>query len=331
MSRKAQGITFTYDQDQPVPADAQTTQPAPGADYRAEGPKTYSKTPSDDGGGVPPGNPGFISPDQDQMDPSSAKVIPDSMKETLREQQTYMQASASRVAARHRQARSKVAVRMSEILGGTSPKILGKAGTVELRPKMSRPKQGLWTFVASGSKGEEYTVRLKALRKGRTLDVQKLDLQVSCSCPFWQWQGPEHWGKTQGYLYGKPRGTAARPGVKDPSGANWVCKHVAAALELAKKYDLEPLPKGKRGSLEITVSPLPSPERVASRFAAQLPVPPKWYVYDSPQGDSLYVGLEPDKKKFVSRDGWPGPWRNERDLRRFLKSKSYQFVGVDDV
>ena len=84
--KSAQGITFTYDQDQPVPADAQVTQPAPGVDYRAEGPKTYSKTPSGDAG-VPPGNPGFSnSPAQDSMDPSSAKVIPDQMKETLRDQ-----------------------------------------------------------------------------------------------------------------------------------------------------------------------------------------------------------------------------------------------------
>ena len=167
---------------------------------------------------------------------------------------------------REASSRSKVAVRMGEILQSTGPGIISKGGGVQLTPKRFSMKKGFWVFTATGSKGEEYTVRLKAVRKGRTLDVKKLDLQVSCTCPYWQWQGPEHWGKSQGYLYGKPHGSASKPDLKDPTGDHWICKHVAAALKQAWTYSLEPLPRGKKGSFEIA-GPLPSPERVASRFA----------------------------------------------------------------
>jgi len=83
--KKAEGITFTYDQDSGPPRE--TNQPEEGADYRAEGPTTFSKTPSEDGYAIPPGNPGANSlPEKEMMNPSSAKVIPDSMREELREQ-----------------------------------------------------------------------------------------------------------------------------------------------------------------------------------------------------------------------------------------------------
>ena len=85
MKKKSEGITFMYDQE-PSPS-TEINQPAPGVDYRAESPSTYSKTPSGEGDSRPPGNAGDV--DRDQMDPSSAKVIPDSMKETLQEQLTY--------------------------------------------------------------------------------------------------------------------------------------------------------------------------------------------------------------------------------------------------
>ena len=66
--------------------------------------------------------------------------------------------------------------------------------------------------------------------------LSKMDLKLSCSCDFWQYQGPEHWAKAGDYLYGKPRGTAAVPDSKDPNGKNRLCKHALATLGLIKKW-----------------------------------------------------------------------------------------------
>ena len=82
MSRSA-GDLFYREQEAPT---SQKTH-HPGEDYT-----------EDEDQGMPPGNPGFRNlPPRDEMDPSSAKVIPDSMKTTL--EQNYHKASASRVAA----------------------------------------------------------------------------------------------------------------------------------------------------------------------------------------------------------------------------------------
>lgn len=58
------------------------------------------------------------------------------------------------------------------------------------------------------------------------------DLYLNCSCPFWQWSGPEYWAYKQNYLYGRPRGTAAKPQVRDPDKSHRMCKHVVAVLRV---------------------------------------------------------------------------------------------------
>jgi hypothetical protein len=95
----------------------------------------------------------------------------------------------------------------------------------------------MWTFTVSGSKGEAYTVRVKALPANKTVKtVEKSQVQVSCSCDFFRWQGPEHWAKVEKYLYGKPVGTASKPVVKDPDSRHRVCKHLVGVFGLARKY-----------------------------------------------------------------------------------------------
>ena len=132
----------------------------------------------------------------------------------------------------------KSAMTIGEIRSHTSPGVLAKGTKVKLSVKRADPARGIWTYTASGSEGAKYTVRVKALpptsrgKPGNTTDVQKLDVLVSCSCPFFQYQGPEHWARANDFLYGKPRGTAATPTEKDPSGKNWVCKHAARALDM---------------------------------------------------------------------------------------------------
>ena len=113
---------------------------------------------------------------------------------------------------------------------------------VGLPVKMVRSdeKNRMWLFDVTGKTGT-YRVRAKAVPKGRTSDINKADVLVSCTCPFWRWQGPEHWASSYGYLYGKPRGTAASPDVKDPASTHASCKHVLAVL---KKLSGFILPRG---------------------------------------------------------------------------------------
>ena len=61
------------------------------------------------------------------------------------------------------------------------------------------------------------------------------EVEAVCSCPFWQWQGPEHWAQVHGYQLTEPRGTAAYPTVRDPDEKHLVCKHVASVLRYLKK------------------------------------------------------------------------------------------------
>lgn len=125
---------------------------------------------------------------------------------------------------------NKAAVRISEIREKCHDKLLSQAGS--LVPVLKRVDAGnlMWLFDVPSSKGAPYRVKLKATARGNVANVGKMDVSVSCSCPYWQWQGPEHHAKVDGYLYGKPVGTAASPTVKDPDGTHRACKHVLAVF-----------------------------------------------------------------------------------------------------
>lgn len=56
------------------------------------------------------------------------------------------------------------------------------------------------------------------------------DLHISCTCNYWQYQGPEYHAVQNDYLYGTVRGTAEQPTKKDPEGTHKVCKHAYAVL-----------------------------------------------------------------------------------------------------
>ena len=64
-----------------------------------------------------------------------------------------------------------------------------------------------------------------------TLEVKEGgDIYLSCTCPFWRYQGPEYHASKEGYLYGSLRGTGDEPKKKDPNGINKLCKHSYALL-----------------------------------------------------------------------------------------------------
>lgn len=138
----------------------------------------------------------------------------------------------------YRRSHDKVAITLADITHRTSNEVTKRSKGVQVRLSRADPSNGIWTFKASGSEGRTYTVRVKAEAKGNMSSVQKAQLRVSCDCDFFRWQGCEYHAKKEGFLYGKPRGTATRPVEKDPEGNNLVCRHVLASLALAKNYKI---------------------------------------------------------------------------------------------
>jgi hypothetical protein len=123
-----------------------------------------------------------------------------------------------------------------QIVSNCGPEVIDRSKGIRYRRKRLAPS-GLSTWEVDGSKGSKYTVRIKPIRKNKSVKrVDKMPVQVSCDCNFFRWQGPEHWAKTNDYLYGKPVGTASKPDVKDPKGKHWACKHVLAVLDIARKW-----------------------------------------------------------------------------------------------
>ena len=116
----------------------------------------------------------------------------------------------------------RVAMRYSEIVRGLGDGIYEGSKGLSSTLRFTNPQDLLHVYEVLGDSGKTYKVSIQG-----NLDS---DVRVSCTCDFWRWQGPEHWAKVNGYLYGEPTGTATKPTKKDPNGVNRVCKHVLSCL-----------------------------------------------------------------------------------------------------
>jgi hypothetical protein len=219
--RLATGDVIMFDR---APPNDDVNKPGEDVAYDVTGPNMTVKT-VDEKGGVPAGQ-GMPDTHTDDVPAASSRVTPNGQGQFVSGEMTYMQASVW----------FKMAVLMKDIRSKVPPDVLSKARSI--RPRLQRvdEKNGIYTFRVPSSEGSPYTVKLRPIRKGPTLDLQKLDVLVSCSCPYFQWQGPEHWAKANGFLYGKPRGTASTPDVKDPKKKHWACKHLISVFDMAEQY-----------------------------------------------------------------------------------------------
>ena len=164
------------------------------------------------------------------------------------------------------------AANVEDILSNCGLQLKGRAQDVSYGRKRLSPS-GMSTWVASGSRGERYTIKIKPIRKDKRIKAfAKVPIQVSCSCPYFRWQGPEHWAKKHGFLHGRQVGTASTPNIKDPKGRHWACKHVIAVLELARKwrYASEDV-----WTYEGDIVPMADPAYVVAKWALQNP-PLEW-------------------------------------------------------
>jgi hypothetical protein len=163
------------------------------------------------------------------------------------------------------------AMTVGEILKRCDKKIKQRAK--KRIPKLSRidTKNWIWHW-----KSGEHTVRVQAFKRGNASNFPKLNLRVSCSCPFWRWWGPEHWGTKSDYQKGKLQGTAAYPKIRDPARWRPVCKHAYGVLEKSMTFFVRPKKSPLRklssrffvdSSDQIEIEPVAAPmtARVAQR------------------------------------------------------------------
>jgi hypothetical protein len=129
----------------------------------------------------------------------------------------------------------RVAFTVGEILRRCERKI--KERSREYTPKLARTdtKNWIWHWNVG-----EHTVRVQAFKRRGATNFPKLNLRVSCSCPFWRWWGPEHWATKADYQKGPLQGTAAYPKIRDPAHWRPVCKHAYAVLEKSQRFFVRP-------------------------------------------------------------------------------------------
>lgn len=129
---------------------------------------------------------------------------------------------------------SRYGATLEDIAQGVAQAIVERSQ--EYTPQLQRvdTRNRMWTFKVGKW---QVKVRVKT-RDKRVKKAISADVDLTCSCPFWRWQGPEHWGQSEDYLYKDPRGTASFPQVRDPRHEKPVCKHVYAVFQVLKGYDI---------------------------------------------------------------------------------------------
>jgi hypothetical protein len=138
----------------------------------------------------------------------------------------------------------RVASKLSEIENGLNPSTRQRSASCVATIKRTDVPNLRWIFSVDCGNGPKM-VRLKAARKGNVTALSKMDVSLSCSCKAWRWLGSEYHAKSDGYLDGKPTGTASTPNIKDPTRVNRVCKHVAAVMSKVRAWSIPVKKKGK--------------------------------------------------------------------------------------
>lgn len=131
----------------------------------------------------------------------------------------------------------KTAANVQQILNGLDQKFQERSRKCSASLKRADLNNLRWIFSVNCGNGPK-AVKIKALPRAQTRVFSKLDLELSCSCPAWQWLGPEFHAKQESFQIGKPVGTASAPNIRDPERDNRVCKHVAAALAMTRQWEI---------------------------------------------------------------------------------------------
>ena len=124
--------------------------------------------------------------------------------------------------------------------------------SVRVDEHASAPRTGRWVFHTTSGKEQPYTTIFQFIPQGTETDLNRLQVQVSCTCKSWLWWGAQYNAYMGGYLYGKVFPKLSPPTKRDPHGKFLVCKHVLSCLPIVShfKIDLSGITKGLKKKLE---------------------------------------------------------------------------------
>lgn len=131
----------------------------------------------------------------------------------------------------------RVATTTEQVLNGLDPVFQQRSLSCSATLKRADIPRLRWIFAVDCGNGPK-AVKVRAIRKAKVVQFAKLDLELSCSCPAWQWLGPEFHAKSEQYMLEPQVGTASTPNVRDPERDNRVCKHVAAVLSTTRGWEI---------------------------------------------------------------------------------------------
>jgi hypothetical protein len=94
-------------------------------------------------------------------------------------------------------------------------------------------------LVSYDERGRVFTFEVNCGNGAKTVRAAITDadhVALSCTCPFWRYNGPEFHADTNSYLLGAPRGTVAPPDIRDPDRQYFLCKHAYAVLRRLDEF-----------------------------------------------------------------------------------------------
>jgi len=125
----------------------------------------------------------------------------------------------------------KKALTIGDLIDGTSKRSIKYEPGCEAKLKRSSPKIGRWLFTVKcsekWSKGP-YDVRFKLIKKGRRYkDVVNRQIEVSCPCRAWQYNGADYNALANEYSE-RQYSDGSAPNIRDRRRKYLICKHVAS-------------------------------------------------------------------------------------------------------
>ncbi len=153
----------------------------------------------------------------------------------------------------------RIALTVEQLGARTDGDTKRRSRRCQVSVRRSDPENGRWLFdvitTDANRSGGPYRVRVRVSPHTRNPDSNRLsekDLETSCSCPAWRFEGPDYWSKVRRYLWeptdnipnlfpdwpkpGRGYSDGSFPGVRDPRGRHGLCKHASAVFGLIRDY-----------------------------------------------------------------------------------------------
>jgi len=134
---------------------------------------------------------------------------------------------------------SKIALSTGQLAMMTSRRSVKYAKGCISTSKRNDPKNGRWTFSVrcheKWSKGP-YDVKFRLTGKGPfTKDILGREIQVSCTCNAWKYNGPDWNARSKDYSE-RELSNGQAPNIRDPQRRYLICKHIAASIPLFRRF-----------------------------------------------------------------------------------------------